>query len=388
MHTQRLPRNVKLLAWASCLNDIASEMVYPLIPQFLISTLGGNRFYLGLVEGLADSAGSLLKLWAGAWSDRTGRRRAPVIWGYALAAAARPVMGIVVAPWQLLAARAGDRIGKGIRTSPRDALIADSSQPTLHGRAFGFHRGMDHVGAAIGPVLATVLLWNWPDQLRGLFLLTAVPGLAAVGMLVFFLREVGTGRLAPARLPSTSQPFGRNFQLYMLALFVFTLGNSSDAFLLVRAAELGVATTMLPLLWFVFHLVKSTGNMVAGRAVDRIGPRIPIIAGWLVYSAVYLAFALATAAWHAWFLFLAYAVFYALTEPAEKVLVARLAGAAQKGLAFGWYNFALGIAALPSSLVFGTLYERCGPAVAFGWGAVLAFAALVLLAFVTPARVT
>ncbi|MCA9017232.1 MAG: MFS transporter, partial [Planctomycetaceae bacterium] len=189
---QRLPRNVKLLGWASCLNDIASEMIFPLLPQFLIMVLGGNRFYLGIIEGVADSASSLLKLGSGAWTDRAGKRKGFVIFGYALAAVSRPVMSLVMAPWQLFFARTADRIGKGVRTSPRDALISDSTTPDFRGRAFGFHRAMDNLGAAVGPILATGFLWFWPGELRMLFLLTLVPGVIVVVILVLGLRETAT----------------------------------------------------------------------------------------------------------------------------------------------------------------------------------------------------
>ncbi|MCA9268431.1 MAG: MFS transporter [Planctomycetales bacterium] len=377
-----LPRNVKLLGWASCLNDIASEMIFPLLPQFLLTVLGGNRFYLGVIEGVADSVSSLLKLASGAWSDRALGRKRFVVFGYLLAAVSRPVIGVVTAPWQLFIARTADRVGKGIRTSPRDALIADSTAAEARGRAFGFHRAMDHLGAAIGPVLATAFLLAWPGQLRTLFLLTLAPGLLVVALLWLGLRETpATAAAASGKRSSWSlQPLDRNFRLYLAALVVFTLGNSSDAFLLVRAGELGVPTALLPLLWFVFHVVKSGGNLLVGRAVDRVGPRPPLLVGWFLYIGVYLAFGLATAAWQAWACFLIYGVFYALTEPAEKTLVANLAGAERKGLAFGWYNFAMGVAALPASVIFGALYQTLGPLAAFGWGAALALAAIVLLA--------
>tara|TARA_R110002111_G_scaffold262875_1_gene342548 strand:+ start:117806 stop:119008 length:1203 start_codon:yes stop_codon:yes gene_type:complete len=382
---QRLPRNVKLLGWASCLNDIASEMIFPLLPQFLITVLGGNRFYLGIIEGVAESVSSLLKLGSGAWTDRAGKRRSFVIFGYALAAVSRPVISIVTAPWQLFFARTADRVGKGIRTSPRDALIADSTTPDFRGRAFGFHRAMDNLGAAVGPLLATAFLWFWPGELRMLFLLTLLPGLIVVGMLVLGLREtVATEQTEERRFQLSLKPFDRNFRLYLLTLLIFTLGNSSDAFLLIRAGELGVPTTFLPLLWLVFHIVKSGGNLLVGRFVDRIGPRKPMFIGWFIYAGVYIAFGLATVAWHAWALFLAYGVYYAFTEPAEKTFVANLVSPERKGLAFGWYNFSIGVAALPSSLIFGALYQEFGPLVAFGWGAGLALIATCLLVVVKP----
>jgi len=364
---QSLPRNVKVLGGASLLNDIASEMIFPLLPNFLLTVLLGNRFYLGVIEGAADSVASLLKLWSGGRSDQAGRRKGFVVFGYSLAAVTRPLIGVIVAPWQLFALRVGDRIGKGIRTSPRDALIADSTDPSIRGRAFGFHRAMDHLGAAIGPLLAAGFLLVWPDHLRTLFLVTLLPGLLVVVLLIFCLREKPATEPPKERLHLTLKPFDRNFRLYLLALVVFTLANSSDAFLLVRAGELGVPTAILPLLWCAFHVIKSSSNLLLGRAVDKFGPRPFIYLGWLVYAGVYLAFGLATTAWEAWVLFLSYALFYGLTEPAEKTLVADLVGTERKGLAYGWYNFAIGIATLPSSLIFGALYQVYGALAAFGW---------------------
>lgn len=374
-----LPRNVKVLGGTSLLNDVASEMIFPLLPAFLLTALGGNRFYLGVIEGVADSLASLLKLWSGGRSDRAGRRKGFVLFGYSLAGLSRPLIGLVVAPWQLLAVRVADRIGKGVRAAPRDALIADSTDPSARGRAFGFHRAMDHLGAAIGPLLATGFLLVWPGELRTLFLLAIVPGVLVVVLLVVGLTEAPPVTPPKEAVHLSLAPFDRNFRLYLLALVVFTLGNSSDAFLLVRAAELGVPVVWLPVLWCVFHVAKSSGNLLLGGGVDRFGPRPFLYLGWGVYAAVYLAFGLATAAWEAWVLFLCYAVFYGLTEPAEKTLVAQLAGGERKGLAYGWFNFAVGVATLPASLLFGALYQWFGPLAAFGGGAGLALAAAALM---------
>ncbi len=374
-----LPVNVRLLGGASLLNDVASEAIFPLLPQFLITVLGGNRFHLGLIEGFADSVASLLKLWAGATSDRVGRRRIFVVCGYSLSVVVRPLIGLVTAPWQLFGARIADRIGKGLRTAPRDALIADSSPPEIRGRAFGFHRAMDHLGAAIGPLIAMTFLLIWPDQLRTLFLLTLLPGLLVVALLMFGLKEKRSSPSSGAVPGLSLRSFSGRFRLYLTAMAVFTLGNSSDAFLLVRAGELGVPTALLPLLWSAFHVVKSLGNLLAGRLADRVSPRPLILTGWLIYSVIYLAFAMITTAWQAWLLFLLYAIFYSLTEPAEKKLVTHLVSEDQKGAAFGWFNFAIGIAALPSSVLFGWLYEQFGPLIAFGWGAGLAMVAACIL---------
>lgn len=380
--TPQLPGNVRVLGVVSLLNDMASEMIFPLLPTFLLTLLGGNRFYLGVIEGAADSVASLLKLWSGGRSDQTGRRKGFVLVGYSLATIARPLIGLITAPWQLLLIRIGDRIGKGIRTSPRDALIADSTDPSIRGRAFGFHRSMDHLGAAIGPLLATAFLLVWPDSIRTLFLWSLLPGILVVALVLFGLRETPAAESTSKPLQLTLEPFGGNFRWFLLSLAIFTLGNSSDAFLLVRASELGVRKEFLPTLWCVFHIAKSSSNWLLGFAVDRYGPRRFIVAGWFLYAAVYLAFGFASQAWHAWGLFLGYALFYGLTEPAEKTLVAQLVPADGKGLAFGWFNFTIGIGTLPASLIFGAIYQFAGPVAAFAWGAALAAVAIFLIAFI------
>jgi MFS family permease len=381
----RLPRNVKILGLASLLNDIASEMVFPLLPGFLLTVLGGSRFALGMVEGMADSVAGFLKLWSGGRSDLAGGRRRFVIAGYSLAALTRPLIGLISSPWQLLVLRTGDRFGKGIRTAPRDAIIADSTDPSNRGRAFGFHRAMDHLGAAVGPLLAYGFLRLWPDQLRTLFLVTLVPGLCVICLVVLGLRESRAERPSPARLRLTLRPFDRNFRVFLMALAIFTLGNSSDAFLLVRSEELGVPQSQLPVMWCAFHIVKSTGNLLLGQAVDRCGARPLLFLGWFVYAGIYLAFAMATTAGEAWGCFLGYALYYGLAEPAEKTLVTNLVGRERKGLAYGWYNFAIGTVSLPASLLFGALYQRYGAAPAFGSGALLALlAAIVLFAVKEP----
>ena len=376
-----LPRNVKVLGGVSLLNDVASEAVYPLVPQFLVEVLKGTTFQLGIVEGLAESISSLVKLWSGGRSDRIGSRKGLVVFGYALAAAVRPLVAWITVPWHLMVARAADRIGKGVRTSPRDALIADCTAPAIRGRAFGFHRAMDHLGAALGPLVAAAFLWFWPNQLRTLFLATAIPGALVVLLLIWGLRDErrGDGGDAPRAWVPTWKPFSSSFRVYLVALVVFTLGNSSDAFLLVRAAELGVPRFAIPLLWCAFHVAKSGGNLIGGRLVDRFGSRPLILLAWLFYAGIYFAFAVVTEAWHVWLLFLGYALYYALSEPAEKTMVTNLVGDEHRGLAFGWYHLAMGIAVLPASLLFGKLYQIAGPTWAFGSGSLLALAAAAIL---------
>ncbi len=237
-----LPRNVRLLGLASLVNDIAGEMIYPLIPTFLTSVLGADKMALGAVEGVADATASVVKLYAGSLSDRLGKRKAFVTAGYALAACSRPIIGVATRSWQVLLVRSTDRFGKGIRTAARDAMIADATDPSIRGRAFGFTRAMDHLGAAIGPTLAFAFLWLWPGQFRSLFLLAAVPGLMVVALVALGVRERPTTAHAGKEFHFTLAPFDRRFRLYLIALAIFTLGNSSDAFLLLRAARRGWRT--------------------------------------------------------------------------------------------------------------------------------------------------
>jgi hypothetical protein len=266
-----LPWNVKVLGAASLLNDVASEMVFPLLPQFLLSVLGGNRFHLGIIEGVADSVSSLLKLWSGAWSDRAGQRKSFVVAGYLLAAFARPFIGLASAPWHVFAARSMDRIGKGIRTSPRDALIADSSDAAIRGRAFGFHQAMDHLGAAVGPILATLFLLAWPGELRWLFLLTLIPGVAVAGLVTLGLREIPVTRGAQEGPQLTLKSIGGNFRLFLLALFLFTLGNSSDDFCWCGPASWGFQRRRCRFCGVCFTWLKAAGTSWPGDSWTGLG---------------------------------------------------------------------------------------------------------------------
>lgn len=371
--------NVGALALVSLLNDASSEMIYPLLPLFLVGTLGAAPAFLGLVEGVAESTASLLKL-AGGWiSDRIGKRKALAAWGYGLAVFVRPLIAIAAAPWHVLGIRFTDRVGKGIRTAPRDALLAESVAPEVVGRAFGIHRAADHLGATIGPLLATGVLLALPGRYRLVFALAAIPGLLALLVLLAKVRDVPVPP-APADAPDISlRDLGPTFPRYLAVLVLFTLGNASDAFLLLRAAELGVAPALIPLLWAALHVSKTVSSVPGGALSDRFRPQRVIMGGWLVYAAVYAGFALATTAWHAWALFLLYGLFFGLSEAPEKALVAGLAPAALRARAFGSFHFAIGIAALPASLLFGVLWTAYGAPTAFIAGATLALVAALLL---------
>ncbi|MEK7402462.1 MAG: MFS transporter [Gemmatimonadota bacterium] len=393
MNRPRLGRNVVALAVVSLLTDVSSEMIYPLLPVFLTATLGASATMLGAIEGMAESTAAVLKLASGWWSDRVKRRKPLIVAGYGLASAMRPLIAMAQSTSQVLAIRVTDRIGKGIRGSPRDALIADSVDEANRGRAFGFHRAMDHAGAFAGPLIAFVLLsWVGMD-LRSVFWWAAVPGALSVLVLLAFVREPAApadvlGRAGDADSSHTAiRQMPRSFWAYLGVVFVFTLGGSTDAFLLLRANELGVPIAMLGILWAAFHAVKSLLSTPGGALSDRFG-RIPVMtAGWVVYTLVYFGFAMASTQWHAWALFLGYGVFYALTEGVERALVADIVPAAARGTAFGWFHLTIGLGALPASLVFGLIWDRAGSSTAFLFGGSVALAASIgLLAFAAMLR--
>jgi MFS family permease len=377
--------NVLILGLVSFLTDFSSEMIYPLLPVFLTTVLGAGPAFLGVIEGVAESTASLLKLFSGIASDRVLDRKKLVLSGYGISSCARPFIAAATGPLAVLFIRFADRVGKGIRTSPRDALIADSADPAIRGKAYGFHRSMDHAGAIAGPLTATLLLAYCTTDLRTVFWLSAIPGVLAVLLIIFKVREV-----ARKKGPSNGRflrlfPRGK-LRAYILVLFLFTLGNSSDAFLLLKAGQLGVTPVMIPILWAFFHVVKMSASMPFGALSDRMGRRGIIVAGWSVYALTYAGFSFASTELHVWLLFTFYGLFYGLTEGVEKAFLVDIAGREERGSAFGWFNFAVGIGALPASLIFGCIWQGVGPDAAFGFGAgMAALAAVLLLLFVKPA---
>jgi len=378
---QGITGNVLILGLVSLLTDISSEMIYPLLPLFLTTVLGGGPAFLGVIEGIAESTASILKLVSGIMSDRVGARKRFVLWGYGISALARPLIALATSPLAVLFIRFADRVGKGIRTSPRDALIADSIDPSVRGKAYGFHRSMDHTGALIGPLIATLLLTWFVTDIRTVFLLSAIPGGLAVILILLKVRESSpSGKSKGDSDFLTKLPSGR-LRTYLLILLIFTLGNSSDAFLLLSASQLGVTPARIPLLWTFFHLVKMVSTMPFGALSDRIGRRGVIVTGWGVYALAYIGFAFATTEMHIWLLFAFYGLFYGLTEGVEKAMLADIAEPGERGGAFGWYNCAIGIGALPASLIFGVIWQRIGPLAAFSFGAFLACLAAVSLLF-------
>ncbi len=381
----QLPRNVIALGLVSLFNDASSEIIYPLLPLFLTGTLGASMAFVGLIEGMTESASSLLKLPAGWLSDRAGKRKSLVVFGYGLASLVRPLLAIATAAWQVLGLRFVDRIGKGVRSAPRDALIADSTPAASRGLAFGFHRAMDHAGAILGALLSAWLTQLFAGDYRQVFWMAAIPALVALLILLFAVRDVKgigmAGEKSPLH-PFTLSPLhalDNNFKCYLGVLLLFTLGNSSDAFLLLRAHDCGVSPAMIPMLWAVLHASKTLSSIIGGGLSDRLGRKRLIVSGWIVYAVIYFAFAVVRAPSQIWLLFIVYGVYFGLTEGVEKAFVADLARAESRGTAFGLYNLVIGVGALPASLLAGFLWQRFGAMAALALGATLSLLASILL---------
>jgi MFS family permease len=403
----KLPRAVWLLGWVSLATDAATELIYPLLPFFLTRVLSAGVVSLGFIEGAAEATSSGLKIWAGRRADRSPRKRPLVLLGYSISSLARPFIALTTTWTQVFAVRVLDRVGKGVRSAPRDAMLASWATPTTRGKVYGFHRGMDHAGAIIGPTLASVFLFFYPDQYRVLFGLTIVPGAIAVA-LILLVAEPDAEQAGPktraasdaaethatsimASAPSMGPapsggpvPLPRPFTNFMMVLALFTLGNSSDAFLLLRLTDVAGSVHFVPLMWAGLHVVKASVSMAAGGWSDRIGRRTVITIGWLVYAVVYAGFALSTSILTLLAWFLAYGFYFGFAEGTEKALVADLAPAERRGFAFGVYNAVTGVGALAASVFFGLVWNAYGTTAAFGLGAALALVATLLLFAVLP----
>ncbi len=352
-----LPRVVKSLGWVSLFTDVATEMVYPLLPAFLRS-IGAGAEALGLMEGVAESVSALVKWLSGRSSD--ARSRKPfVLFGYALATAVRPLVALATAGWQVVAIRTTDRIGKGVRTAPRDALVAEAVPAERRGYAFGFHNMMDNLGAVCGPLVAFTLVrvLGWP--LRAVFAATILPGLFAVATIVFGVDETAHGpSSAPSAPKSTGAPAALPGRLraYLALVAVFTLGASADSFLMLRMTDLGLSVGWIPIVWGSLNASKALFNLPGGRISDRWGRYRTQVAGWLVYAAAYALFPATRSIALTWALIVAYGAYYGLTEGGEKALVADLAPKELRGRGYGALSAVTGLAVLPANAIFGALY--------------------------------
>jgi len=395
---RRLPRNIFAISLVSLLNDASSEIVYPLLPVFLSLTLGASPAIVGLIEGAAESMSSLLKLASGHFSDRRGSRKGFVVFGYGLSSFTRPLLAFAGSWTQVLGLRLADRVGKGIRSSPRDAMIADNVRVEERGIAFGFHRAMDHTGAVIGPLIGYVVLFYFANNaivptagdFTKIFLVASIPAIAAVFVAFMFVRETGRGVSPKAEtappLRFSLRGFDGNFKRFLFILALFTLSNSSDFFLILRAQTTGISAPNTLLLWAAFHIVKVLSSIFGGDLSDRLGRRRLIVSGWILYAAVYAGFAFVTNEVSVWVLFMIYGIYFGLSEGAEKALVADLVKREQRGTAYGLYNLAFGITVLPASLLMGALWNWRGPQIAFLVSAVLGASAALLLLLLVKTR--
>jgi MFS family permease len=386
-----LTRNLIALGLVSLFTDVASEMIIPLLPAFLTETLGQGAIALGIIEGAAEALSSVLKLVFGRIADRIGRDRPIVIGGYLISSIAKPLFAFASSlPW-VLAVRLLDRTGKGIRTSPRDALIARSVPEPYRGRAFGFHRAMDNAGAVIGPLVGALLVALLHRDLRRVFLFAAIPGVFTILALVFGLVE-RDGRQSGARgTKFTLHAPDRRLMRFLVPLAIFTLGNSTDTFLLLKAGELGAPLEVLPLLWGGLHVTKTVVSLIGGRISDSIGPRKTIAIGWLVYALIYGAFSLATTGIEIAVLFIVYGVYHGLTEGPERALVATIADGREKGdprhgTVFGWYHLSIGVGALIANVLFGLLWDAYGSRAAFTSGVLFAIVGAISISILRPDR--
>ncbi|HSD61101.1 MAG TPA: MFS transporter [Burkholderiales bacterium] len=389
---RKLPRTVVLLGVVSFLNDFASDIVIPLLPILLATVLGSGPLALGLIEGVADAVASFLKLWAGRHSDRMqGRRKGLAVAGYTLSNIARPLLALAGSWAGVLVLRAVDRVGKGIRSAPRDALLADVTPAGMHGYAFGFHRALDNGGAVAGSLAAAaVLAWSGMG-LREVILWSALPGALAVLSLVVGVKEPAAGApvarpgsLPPLRWAGLSPPMRR----YLLVLALFTLARASETFILLLGHQLGVGVVELLLLWAALNLAKALTSTSGGRMADRVGRESLLLTGWVAFAAAFFALGRVSGAGGLWTVTLLYGLFMGLTEGAERAAISDYCGAGERGTAFGWYYLVLGLAAIPGGLLFGVLWQELGAGIAFTFAAALAALSASLLRIWAWPRVT
>ncbi len=388
---KNLSGNVFALSLVSLLNDTSSDIIYPLLPAFLALTLGASPFAIGLIEGFAESVAAFLKLFSGYLSDKFDSRKLPVFLGYSLASIVRPLLAFVGSWQQVLLVRVTDRIGKGIRGAPRDAIIAASVPEEKRGLAFGFNRAADHLGAVIGPIIAFFLLsyyaadTNHPtaQEYQQVFLFASVPVVLGLFVIVFFVKENKEVKsetvvlVTPIKL--SLKEFDGNFKRLLIVVALFTLSNSTDAFLLLRAEQAGIKPAVLPLLWMALHFSKVISSLIFGDLSDKVGRKTLIFVGWILYALVYAGFAFVSADWQAWTLFLVYGLYFGLTEGAEKALVADLVPKEKRGTAYGFYNLAFSVTVFPASLIFGAIWTNFGAETAFLTSAFISICAAAML---------
>lgn len=379
---KHLTKNVKVLGVVSLLNDASSDMVYPLIPIFLRSVLGASLPAIGIIEGIAESTASLMKVFSGWLSDKLHRRKPLTLLGYTLSMIAKPLMALATSPWHVLFVRFSDRFGKGIRQAPRDALIAESTDPHILGYAYGFHKMMDTLGATLGPLLAFLLLPLLNGNFRSLFLFSFVASFFAVITLAIFVKEKPDTRVTHAIPKLSLKIVPVRYRIFLLALGIFTLGNFSDAFLFLRAQDVGIAAVAIPLLYAFSNLIFASFASRFGQLADRIGPEKILTVGYLVFALTHVGFAFFASSRTVWILFALFGVFSAMTESIQKTITIRISDPELKGTMLGLMHTTVGIVQLPASILAGFLWQTISPAAPFMAGSVLAVIASALLFFV------
>jgi MFS family permease len=381
-------RNVFFAGLVSFAMDVSSEMIYPLVPLFLSNILGVNKFVIGLIEGIAESTASLLKVFSGWFSDRIGNRKWLMAAGYGISTLSRPFVALAQNWHAVMGSRFIDRFGKGVRTAPRDAIIAESSERAYLGRAFGFHRAMDTMGAVVGPALAFFLLPLFLNDFRKVFWLSMIPSAIAVLIIILFISEKKKEASSTGERPKlTIRHFDWRFRFFILIAGLFALGNSSDVFLILRAQQLGIATVMIPIVYLIFNLVYSLSSFPAGMAADRFGRKRVILLGFMLFAVLYYGFAVASNTRAIWLLFGFYGLFMGFTEGVQKAFLATIIPADFKATAFGVYNTVVGVAMFPASLIGGWLWENVSPSATFYFGAITAaLSALLFTIFVIAIR--
>lgn len=375
---RRIPHNVWVAGWVSFFMDVSSEMVYPLVPLFLSSTLGVSKSAVGLIEGLAEATASILKLFSGALADRFGKNKLLMGLGYGISTASRPLLALAGGWGMVLTGRMADRVGKGIRTAPRDAIIALSTAPEHIGSAFGFHRAMDTAGAVVGPALALLWLALWPSDYRAVFWFSIVPGIIAVLLIVFFISADRRAPVSRASFTLSLHGFDHGFVKFMAVIGLFSLGNSSNAFLILKAEHVGMSGGWISAVYLAFNAVYAVMSIPAGMVADRVGRRRIVMAGFGLFACVYAGVALATAPWHMAGLFVLYGFYMGLTDGVQRAYLATLIPDHRKATGFGLYHMIVGLAILPASVVAGALWDRIGPAAPFWFGAAMSASAMLL----------
>jgi MFS family permease len=381
-------KNVVITGLVSFFMDLSSEMVYPLVPLFLANVLGADKAVIGLIEGIAESTASILKVFSGWLSDRIGSRKWLMAAGYGLAVLSRPIMAISVSWREVLASRFVDRLGKGVRTAPRDAILAESTETAYLARAFSLHRSMDTLGAVVGPLTAFFILGLFQNNYRLVFWMSIIPGIIAVLLIIFFITEKGKERTLAAERPRlTLRHFNWRFRIFIVIAAIFAFGNSSDAFLILKAQQTGIQPTLIPIVYLTFNLLYALSAIPAGMAADRFGKRRIILLGFILFSLVYYGFAVTEDSRGIWGLFVLYGIFMGLTEGIQKAYLATIIPPDFKATAFGVYNTVVGLATLPASIIGGWLWDAFSSSATFYFGsAMAAVAAVLFVAFISTAK--